>query len=64
MIRIVGGIILMRIGFELFSPSSAVASMMSAATRLVGFFVSAMGMGRIFHGVVEAVHTFAPTGTH
>jgi len=54
----------MRIGFELFSPSFAEASMMSAATRIAGFFVSAMGMGLIFHGVVEAVHTFAPTGTH
>jgi len=63
-IRIVGGIILMRIGFELFSPSSAEASMMSAATRIAGFFVSTMGMGLVFHGVVEAVHTFAPTGTH
>jgi multiple antibiotic resistance protein len=29
-----------------------------AATRIVGFFVSAMGMGLIFHGVVEAIHTF------
>ena len=26
-----------------------------AATRLVGFFVSAMGMGLIFHGLVEAI---------
>jgi multiple antibiotic resistance protein len=146
MIRIVGGIILMRIGFELFSPSSSAASMMStgsgapqkgedvafiplampimfgpgaiatvlgmtslikhsrhellsfaavslaivatvfvtflllayargvlsrigpkgidAATRIVGFFVSAMGMGLIFHGVVEAVHTFGPVVSH
>jgi multiple antibiotic resistance protein len=144
MIRIVGGIILMRIGFELFSPNPAAASMMSggasqngedvafiplampimfgpgaiatvlgmtslikhsghellsfaavsaaivltmvvtylllayarrvlsrigpkgidAATRIVGFFVSAMGMGLIFHGVVEAVHTFGPVARH
>src|SRR5262249_15948252 len=28
-----------------------------AATRIVGFFVSAMGTGLIFHGVVEALHT-------
>jgi multiple antibiotic resistance protein len=136
MVRIVGGIILMRIGFELFSPSSSGASMagsgsgpmqrgedvafvplampimfgpgaiatvlgmtslvkhsefelvsfvalsvaivaamlvtylllayakkilgrigpkgIDAATRIVGFFVSTMGMGLIFHGVIEA----------
>ncbi len=35
-----------------------------AATRIVGFFVSAMGMGLIFHGVVEAVHTFGPISSH
>jgi multiple antibiotic resistance protein len=29
-----------------------------AATRIVGFFVSAMGMGLVFHGVVEALHTY------
>jgi multiple antibiotic resistance protein len=29
-----------------------------AATRIVGFFVSAMGMGLIFHGVVEALQTY------
>jgi multiple antibiotic resistance protein len=27
-----------------------------AATRIVGFFVSAMGMGLVFHGTVEAFH--------
>jgi multiple antibiotic resistance protein len=140
MVRIVGGIILMRIGFELFSPSSSggsqanvasgsgnkdedvafvplampimfgpgaiatilgmtstvkhsefefasavaicvaiVATMyvtylflayarkvlrrigpkgIDAATRIVGFFVSTMGMGLIFHGVIEAFQTY------
>jgi multiple antibiotic resistance protein len=29
-----------------------------AATRIVGFFVSTMGMGLIFHGVVEAIQTY------
>jgi multiple antibiotic resistance protein len=29
-----------------------------AATRIVGFFVSAMGMGLMFHGVVEALQTY------
>jgi multiple antibiotic resistance protein len=29
-----------------------------AATRIVGFFVSAMGMGLIFHGVVEAIQSY------
>ena len=29
-----------------------------AATRIVGFFVSAMGMGLIFHGVIEALHSY------
>lgn len=30
-----------------------------AATRIVGFFVSAMGMGLIFHGVIEAFQAYA-----
>ena len=138
MVRIVGGIILMRIGFELFSPSPSGASIIAsspsekvedvafvplampimfgpgaiatvlgmtslvkqskfefmsfvavsvaivltmfttylilasarkvlhrighkgidAATRIIGFFVSAMGMGLIFHGVTEALQTY------
>jgi MarC family membrane protein len=140
MVRIVGGIILMRIGFDLFSPSSSGASITSpaggsaqegedvafvplampimfgpgaiatilgmtstvkhsefefasavaicmaivatmfvtylflayakpvsrrigprgidAATRIVGFFVSTMGMGLIFHGLIEAFQTY------
>ena len=29
-----------------------------AATRIVGFFVAAIGMGLIFHGVMEAIQTF------
>jgi multiple antibiotic resistance protein len=140
MVRIVGGIILMRIGFELFSPSAAGASLIpaaggkgddpgdvafvplampimfgpgaiatilgmtslvkhseyeilsfaaisaaivctmlttylclasakrllhrlgpkgiDAATRIVGFFVSTMGMGLIFHGVVDALREY------
>ena len=143
MVRIVGGIILMRIGFDLFSPSSSGASLASvasgsgnkdedvafvplampimfgpgaiatilgmtstvkhsefvfasavaiclaivatmcvtylflayaktvlsrigpkgidAATRIVGFFVASMGMGLIFHGVVEAIQTYGRT---
>jgi MarC family membrane protein len=144
MVRIVGGIILMRIGFSLFSPSSSADSMtgasggstqenedvsfvplampimfgpgaiatilgivslvkhsefelisaiaicvaivatmfitylclayaekvlsrigprgIDAATRIVGFFVSTMGMGLIFHGVVEAIQTYGRAG--
>jgi len=138
MVRIVGGIILMRIGFELFSPSSSGASIIAssptervedvafiplampimfgpgghchggwddfagehsefeflsfvavsvaivatmfttylflasarkvlnrigpkgidAATRIIGFFVSAMGMGLIFDGVTETLQTY------
>ncbi|MGO9622476.1 MAG: MarC family protein [Desulfobaccales bacterium] len=141
MVRIVGGIILMRLGFELFAPSPAstiiphnkgeadqgdvafiplampimvgpgviatilgmasmvkkseylpfsgiplaiVATMLltylslvnaskltrwfgqkgiDAASRIVGFFVAAMGMGLIFHGVVEALHTYGIIAT-
>ena len=33
-----------------------------AATRIVGFFVAAMGMGLIFHGVVEALHMYKIIG--
>jgi multiple antibiotic resistance protein len=29
-----------------------------AATRIVGFFVSAMGMGLIFHGLMEVIHQY------
>jgi multiple antibiotic resistance protein len=29
-----------------------------AATRIVGFFVAAMGMGLVFHGVIEALQTY------
>jgi multiple antibiotic resistance protein len=29
-----------------------------AASRIVGFFVAAMGMGLIFHGVIEALSTY------
>jgi len=34
-----------------------------AATRIVGFFVAAMGMGLIFHGVTEAIQTYLPSAT-
>src|SRR5262245_8532171 len=145
MVRIVGGIILMRIGFELFSPSQSGASLIptpdpsqpatdvafvplampimfgpgaiatilgmtslikesnlvlesflavslaivatmlatylclayartlvarlgpkgiDAATRLVGFFVSTMGMGLIFHGVIEALQSYGIAAVH
>jgi multiple antibiotic resistance protein len=33
-----------------------------AATRIVGFFVSAMGMGLIFHGVVEFLQSYGIVG--
>jgi len=35
-----------------------------AATRIVGFFVSAMGMGLIFHGVIEALQTYGLATMH
>jgi small neutral amino acid transporter SnatA (MarC family) len=31
---------------------------MDAASRIVGFFVSAMGMGLIFHGLFEVVQQY------
>jgi multiple antibiotic resistance protein len=34
-----------------------------AATRIVGFFVAAMGVGLIFHGVMEAIQTYLPART-
>jgi multiple antibiotic resistance protein len=33
-----------------------------AATRIVGFFVSAIGMGLIFHGIVEALQNYKIIG--
>ena len=35
-----------------------------AATRIVGFFVAAMGMGLIFHGVIEALQTYGIMAGH
>jgi multiple antibiotic resistance protein len=35
-----------------------------AASRIVGFFVAAMGMGLIFHGAVEAIQTYGATAGH
>ncbi len=32
---------------------------LDAATRIVGFFVSAMGMGLIFHGMIEFIQSYA-----
>jgi len=34
-----------------------------AATRIVGFFVAAIGMGLIFHGVIEAIQIYLPART-
>jgi multiple antibiotic resistance protein len=31
-----------------------------AATRIVGFFVAAIGVGLVFHGVMEAIQTYLP----
>jgi len=36
----------------------------NAATRIVGFFVSAMGMGLIFHGIIEALQTYGIATGH
>jgi multiple antibiotic resistance protein len=33
-----------------------------AATRIVGFFVSAMGMSLVFHGVVEFLQSYGVVG--
>ena len=35
-----------------------------AATRIVGFFVAAIGVGLIFHGVTEAIQTYQSAQTH
>jgi multiple antibiotic resistance protein len=35
-----------------------------AATRIVGFFVSAMGVGLIFHGVIEAFQDYGVLAAH
>jgi len=35
-----------------------------AATRIVGFFVAAMGMGLIFHGVTEVIRNYGLSGAH
>ncbi len=35
-----------------------------AATRIVGFFVSAIGMGLIFHGAIEALQTYGVIAPH
>ena len=35
-----------------------------AATRIVGFFVAAIGVGLVFHGVMEAIQTYLPARTN
>jgi multiple antibiotic resistance protein len=35
-----------------------------AATRIVGFFVLAMGLGLIFQGVIEALQAYGLATTH
>jgi multiple antibiotic resistance protein len=35
-----------------------------AATRIVGFFVSAMGMGLVFHGTIEAFQSYGLMVSH
>jgi multiple antibiotic resistance protein len=35
-----------------------------AATRIVGFFVSAMGVGLVFHGVAEALREYGVLAAH
>jgi multiple antibiotic resistance protein len=35
-----------------------------AATRIVGFFVAAMGMGLIFHGAMDALTTYGAGSSH
>jgi len=35
-----------------------------AATRIVGFFVAAIGTGLIFHGVTEAIRDYLLAATH
>jgi MarC family membrane protein len=35
-----------------------------AVTRIVGFFVAAIGVGLIFHGVMEAIQTYLLEKTH
>ena len=37
---------------------------LDAATRIVGFFVSAMGVGLIFNGVIEALEMHGMTTLH
>jgi multiple antibiotic resistance protein len=36
---------------------------LDAATRIVGFFVAAIGMGLIFNGVTEAIHNYFKAAT-
>ena len=35
-----------------------------AATRIIGFFVAAMGGGLIFHGVMEALQDYGVMAAH
>jgi multiple antibiotic resistance protein len=35
-----------------------------AATRIVGFFVSAMGVGLVFRGVIEAFQDYGILAAH
>jgi multiple antibiotic resistance protein len=68
MVRIVGAILLTMITTYLFlAYANPILGRIGprgidAATRIVGFFVAAMGMGLIFHGMTEAIHDYVRTG--
>jgi small neutral amino acid transporter SnatA (MarC family) len=49
---------------ETFTTLLAIGRGIDAITRIVGFFVSAMGVGLIFDGVIGALQTYGVTTLH
>ncbi len=52
------GVIYLVLSYARYLMDRLGAKGIDAATRIVGFFVAAMGMGLVFHGVIEALQTY------
>jgi len=52
------GIIYLTLTYARYLMDRLGAKGIDAATRIVGFFVAAMGMGLVFHGIIEALQNY------
>jgi multiple antibiotic resistance protein len=52
------GVIYLTLSYARYLMNRLGAKGIDAATRIVGFFISAMGMGLVFHGLIEALQNY------